>query len=107
MRLLLRLLGTWLLALALILLIIDGTKSLGANTIVWTPLGDLWMQLHAASLEGFRSFIASRFFDVVLGPAADFVLGLPAWAVLGVPGIVFAIMGRSRRSRLYVHQDQF
>jgi len=107
MRLLLRLTGTWLLALALILLIIDGTRSLGANTLVWTPLGDLWMQIHAASLEGFRSFIESRFFDVVLKPAVDFILTFPAWAVFGVPGIVLAIMGRSRRSRLYVHQDQF
>ena len=107
MRLLLRLTGTWLLALALILLIIDGTRSLGADALVLTPLGELWAQVHAASLEGFRTFIDSRFFDVVLGPAVDFILGLPAWAVFGVPGIVFAVMGRSRRSRLYVHQDQF
>ena len=107
MRLLLRLTGTWLLALALILLIVDGTKSLGANAIVWTTLGALWTQIHVASLEGFMAFITSRFFDVVLKPAADFVLALPAWVVFGVPGIILAIMGRSRRSRLYVHQDQF
>jgi len=107
MRLLFRLTGTWLLALALILIIIDGTKSLGANAFVWTPLGELWMQLHKPSLDGFLSFIESRFFDVVLKPAADFVLALPAWAVFGVPGILLAIMGRTRRSRVYVHQDQY
>jgi hypothetical protein len=107
MRLLFRLTGTWLLALALILLIVDGTKSLGANAFVWTPLGELWLTIHAPSLEGLRSFIATRFFDVLLLPAADFVLGLPAWVVFGVPGIVLAVMGRSRRSRLFVHQDQF
>lgn len=106
MRLLFRLTGTWLLALALILLIIDGTKSLAANAVIWTPLGELWMQLHPPSLEGFRAFIASRFFDLVLLPTADLVLGLPAWAVFGVPGILLAVMGRSRRSRIYVHQDQ-
>jgi hypothetical protein len=107
MRLLFRLTGTWLLALALILIIIDGTKSLGANAFVWTPMGELWMQIHKPSLDGFMSFIESRFFDVVLKPAADFILRLPAWAVFGVPGIVLAIMGRSRRSRLFVHQDQY
>lgn len=107
MRLLLRLTGTWLLAVAMILLIIDGTKSLGANAIVLTPLGELWTQLHAASLAALMAFIESRFFDVVLAPAADFILGLPAWVVLGVPGIVLAVMGRSRRTRLYVQQDQF
>jgi hypothetical protein len=107
MRLLFRLTGTWLLALALILLIIDGTKSLGANAFVWTPLGELWMQIHAPSLEGFLAFIASRFFDVVLKPAVDFILTLPAWVVFGVPGILLAIMGRSRKSRIFVHQDQY
>lgn len=107
MRLLFRLTGTWLLALALILLIIDGTKSLAQNAVIWTPLGELWLQLHPPSLEGLRAFIASRFFDVVLQPAVDLVLSFPAWAVFGVPGILLAVMGRSRRSRLYVHQDQF
>lgn len=107
MRLLFRLTGTWLLALALILLIVDGTKSLGANAFVWTPLGELWLQIHEPSLTGFRAFIESRFFDVVLLPAADFILNLPAWAVFGVPGIILAVMGRSRRSRIYVQQDQF
>jgi hypothetical protein len=107
MRLLLRLTGTWLLALALILIIIDGTKSLGANAFVWTALGDLWMQIHKPSLDGFLAFIQSRFFDVILGPAVNFILALPAWVVFGVPGIILAIMGRSRRSRLFVHQDQY
>lgn len=107
MRLLLRLIGTWLLAVALILLVIDGTKSLGANALVWTPLNQLWTDLHPASLEGFRGFIQSRFFDVVLLPAVDTVLGFPAWAVFAVPGMILAVMGRSRRSRLYVRQDQY
>lgn len=107
MRLLFRLTGTWLLALALILIVVDGTRSLADNAIVWTPLGTLWADLHPASLEGFRAFLESRFFDAVLLPAADVLLGLPAWAVFGVPGILLALMGRSRRSRIYIRQDQY
>ena len=106
MRLILRLLGTWLVGIALILLIIDGTKSLGANAIVLTSLGDTWMMLHAPSLEQVRAFLATRFFGPVLDVVVSAVLTFPAWLVLGVPGIFIAWLGRSRRVRVFVRQDQ-
>ncbi len=107
MRLILRIVGTWLLGMALILLIIDGTKSLGANGLVMTSLGDTWASLNAASLAAIRSFFDSRFFGSVLNPLLTALLGLPGFAVLGVPGIVLAVMGRSKRARHFVRQDQF
>jgi hypothetical protein len=107
MRLLLRLLGTWLLGMALILLIIDGTRSLAASSLVMTPLAETWTALHKESLEGFRAFLASRFFGPVLEGAVDAVLGLPGWIVLGVPGAFLAWLGRTRRARVFVKQDQF
>jgi hypothetical protein len=106
MRLVLRIAGTWLLALALILLIIDGTRSLGANMLVMTPLADTWTAIHAPSLEGFRSFLDSRFFGPLLRPAVEFILTLPGFAVIAVPGVILAATGRSRRSRMFVQQDQ-
>ena len=106
MRLILRLVGTWLLGLALILLIIDGTKSLGASALVWTPLGDTWSAIHAESLLQLRVFVASRFFGPLLEPAVATLLGMPGFLVLAVPGVILAAMGRSRRSRVFVRQDQ-
>lgn len=106
MRLILRLLGTWLVGVALILLIIDGTKSLGANAIVMTSLGDTWMALHAQSLEQVRAFLASRFFGPLLDIVVTALLNFPAWVVIGVPGILIAWLGRSRRTRVFVRQDQ-
>jgi len=106
MRLILRLLGTWLVGIALILIIIDGTKSLGANDIVMTSLGDTWTLLHADSLARFREFLATRFFGPVLDVVVSTVLTFPAWLVLGVPGIFIAWLGRSRRVRVFVRQDQ-
>jgi hypothetical protein len=106
MRLLLRLIGTWLLGLSLILLIIDGTKSLAASTLVLTSAGDTWMSIHAASLEAVRDFVSTRFFGPVLNPVIDGLLALPTWLVLFVPGVLLAIMGRSRRIKVYVRQDQ-
>ena len=107
MRLVLRILGTWLLGIALILLIIDGTKSLGADTIVTTSLGDTWNSVSAPSLAAVRTFIDTRFFGPVLEPILGGLLSFPGFAVLGIPGIFLAFVGRSRRSRRFVKQDQF
>lgn len=106
MRLFLRVLGTWLLGVAMILLIIDGTRSLGDNRLVLTSLAENWGWLNAASLAAFREFIAGRFFGLVLEPVTEAILGFPGWAVLAVPGALLAWAGRSRRTRLFVRHDQ-
>jgi len=106
MRLILRLLGTWLLAMALILLIIDGTRSLGANALVFTSFGDAWTLVNAQSLEQVREFLQSRFFGQVLEVTSNALLALPVWVVLAVPGGLIAWLGRSRRTRMYVRHDQ-
>lgn len=106
MRLLLRFLGTWLIALALVLLVIDGTKSLGANALVLTSLADLWTQLHPASLASVQEFFDSRFFEDLLDAALTALLGYPAFAVIGIPGIVLALLGRKPRRELFLRQDQ-
>ncbi len=106
MRFVTRLLGTWLVGLALILLIIDGTRSLGANTLLVTAFGDAWTWLHADSLAVTRQFVQSRLFGPVIEAAVDVVLALPGWIVLAVPGVLLAWLGRSRRTRVFVRHDQ-
>ena len=106
MRLILRVLGTWLIGLAVVLMVVDGTKSLGANAIVLTSLGTLWTQIHADSLESVRLFFASRFFADLLDNGFSTLLRYPAFAVFGVPGIVLALMGRTPQGLRYVQQDQ-
>ena len=106
MRLILRIAGTWLIGLALILLVIDGTKSLGADAIVYTSLASLWTQVHPASLDAVRAFFDSRFFADLLDAALTAVLEYPAFAVFGVPGIVLALAGRKPRRERFLRQDQ-
>lgn len=106
MRLILRVLGTWLIGLALVLLVIDGTKSLGANALVFTSLADLWMQVHPPSLDAVRSFFGSRFFADLLDAALTAVLEYPAFAVFGVPGIVLALLGRKPQRERFLRHDQ-
>jgi hypothetical protein len=105
MRLVLRIIGTVLIALAVILVIIDGTKSLAANAIVFTPLGETWRSIQPDSLAAVRDFLGTRLFGPLLDPLVSGLLSLPGWAVAGVPGILLAWAGRSRRERMFVRQD--
>ncbi|WEK03903.1 MAG: hypothetical protein P0Y65_17175 [Candidatus Devosia phytovorans] len=106
MRLILRIAGTWLIGLAVVLLVIDGTKSLGANGLVFTSLADLWTSVHQGSLIALQGFFAERFFADLLGAALEAVLDTPAFAVAGVPGVVLALMGRTRRREQFLRADQ-
>ena len=106
MRLILRVLGTLLIAFAVILIIIDGTRSLAANGLVFTPLEVTWESMHAQSLAAIREFLGTRLFGPVLEPVVSAILSFPGWAVIGVPGLLLAWAGRSRRERVFLRQDQ-
>jgi len=100
MRLILRVLGTWLLGIGVVLLIIDGTRSLAVNALVMTPLVDTWSYLHSGSLEAVHGFLQSRFFAPMLEQGFDALLAAPGFAVVGMPGILLALLGRSRSTSL-------
>lgn len=106
MRLILRVAGTWLIGLALVLFIIDGTKSLGANALVYTSLAALWSQFHEPSMEAVAGFFESRYFAEFLGAALQAVLNYPAFAVFGAAGIALALAGRARRRDRFLRHDQ-
>jgi hypothetical protein len=105
MRLALRIIGTWLFALAVILLIIDGTKSLAVNRVVLTSLAETWQGISPQSFGTAQQFLATRFFGALLLPVFDGLVTLPGFAVLGVPGLLLAFAGRSRRTRRFVSTD--
>jgi predicted PurR-regulated permease PerM len=106
MRLILRIAGTWLIGLAVVLLVVDGTRSLAANALVFASLADLWTQLHPPSLQAVRDFFSSRFFAQLLDAALTALLTYPAFAVFGVPGVILALLGRKPRRERYLRADQ-
>src|SRR5690606_28181733 len=106
MRLILRVTGTWLIGLALVLLVVDGTRTLGANGPVFTSLEQLWTQLNAASLMAVQEFFESRFFAALLDATFKAILTYPAFAVIGLPGILLALLGRKPRRERFLQHDQ-
>ncbi|MDB5585586.1 MAG: hypothetical protein JWP26_556 [Devosia sp.] len=106
MRLVLRILGTWLVGLALVLAVIDGTKSLGASQLVLTSLAETWTSVNPASLSAVQAFFNSRYFADLLDGTMAALLSYPAFAVIAVPGILLALLGRRPRRERYIQQDQ-
>jgi hypothetical protein len=104
-RFLLRFLGLLVLAAAFITFIIDGTKSIAANAIRTTPLGQYWHEIHSTSLQllqaGIERRVASWLWQLVLQP----ILEQPAWLVLAVLSAILLIAGRKKQPLIGYARD--
>ena len=97
MRFILRIIGTWLLGVTVILLVMDGTKSLAASALVMTGLGDIWTLVHANSLAYVEQVFEEKgAFYMVWRQLLLPMLSWPGWAVLGIPGLILIASGRAR-----------
>jgi len=98
-RFLFRFLGFWILAGGFVALVVDGTRSIAASSLVLTSLRSAWASVAASSLtqvEAMVSAIAPWAWTRVLAP----VLDVPLFAVLAVLGLLLLAIGRRRtRSR--------
>lgn len=96
-RFFLRFLGLISLAIAFILVIYDGTKSIAGNMVFITKLGDLWNNIHSSSLQllqaGIERHVDPLLWQFIVQP----VLEQPSWLVLAVLGIVLIVLGRKKK----------
>jgi hypothetical protein len=96
-RFVFRFLGLLSLAAAFILVIYDGTKSIAGNAVAITSVQALWETVNAASLQSLRPLIEKTIGGFAWNPVFTGFLSAPSWAVLGILGIVFILLGRKRR----------
>ncbi len=96
-RFLFRLFGLLFLALGFLLVVYDGTKSIAANAVYFTDVRSLWDTINAASLANLRPLIESKAGAFAWDPVFVTFLSAPSWAVLGVLGIIFILLGRKKR----------
>jgi hypothetical protein len=96
-RFLFRAVGFLCIAAAFLLIIYDGTKSIAGNAVFITSVRSLWEIINAASLQALRPLIEGNLGRLAWDPVFTGFLNTPSWAVIGLLGIVFIILGRKRR----------
>jgi hypothetical protein len=82
-----RFIGLWLIAGALVALVVDGTKTIAASRLTVTPLGLAWYSLSPSSLMRTQEFV-QREVEAYIGhwlwdPIVQWILMAPTWWCLG------------------------
>lgn len=99
---LIRILGYVLLLAGVVALGAEILRSLEAGYWQSLPLGEVWYGLDRGSLNGIQVLLERYLWDYLWDPVLLTVLLLPAWAVLGVPGLlILAFARRQRRKRMF------
>jgi hypothetical protein len=96
-RLFARSLGFLLLAGGFAQLVVDGTRSIAAGAVLWTPLAALIEAAAPGSLAALGPRIAARLHPLLWEPAATSLLGLPACIALALIGAALLLAGRRKQ----------
>lgn len=100
-RFLSRFIGLWLIAGALVALVVDATKSIAATSLTVTSLGAGWKSVAPASLTTLETFVHESIEATIGGwvwsPVIESLLTLPTWAVLGALGFFLTWAGQKRQ----------
>jgi hypothetical protein len=96
-RFVFRFFGVLLLALAFILLIYDGTRSIGANAILVTRATEFWSSVHQGSREAFEIWVKQSAPGWVWDSVLRSVLEQPTWLVLGIVAAILIVVGRKKK----------
>ncbi|WP_092496615.1 hypothetical protein [Faunimonas pinastri] len=92
LRFISRFIGYWFLAGALVAAVMDGAKTIAANSLTLTPLADVAKLVAPTAFDTLHAASAPFW-----APLANAVLGCPAWLVLGVVGSLLILIGTLRR----------
>ena len=104
-KFLLRTLGLFGLAAAFVLVIYDGTKSIAGSAFVYTPLGQIWTNIHSKSLQLFEAGVSRHVSQVVWDSVVLNVLTAPAWLVFAILGAILMVIGRKKRPLIGYARD--
>ena len=102
MKTILRICGTWLIGLTLVLLVVDGTRTLGANRFEFTSIKALWSALDAVGFVAAREALAGLLAPVSADALATAFFSTPGAIVTAILGFAFLVVGRRRGADRYV-----
>src|SRR5262245_59192556 len=98
-RFLFRLAATVSLAVAVVMAVIDATRTVATGRFVTTPLGTSWMSVSPETLEKAHDSIA-RFMPALWDPVTLTVLKAPGFALFALLALLLYALGRRRARRL-------
>jgi hypothetical protein len=98
-RLVLRLLGVLLLAAAFAALIIDGTKSIAASAVIYTPAADTAAQMFPDKFKLLQPAL-ERIHPMLWNPVMADILRLPVWVIVAIVGMICLLLGRKPRPKI-------
>ena len=90
-----RLLGLLLLAGGFIFVVYDGARSIADQALRLTRLGEFWNDVHQSSQRAFQAMVENA--SPTLWNLVKLILNQPAWAVMGVLGILLMLLFRPRK----------
>ena len=99
-----RLIGLLLLAGAFIFLVYDGARSIADQTLRLTKLGDFWNDINQASQRTFQQMVENTS-AVLWNNVVKVILNQPAWAVLGITGILLLLLFRPAKPLIGYGRD--
>ncbi len=82
------------LAVAVILAVVDATRSIAASELVLTPLGTSWFAVSPESLNVAQALVQRYVFPVLWDPIIVTILTLPGFVVFLVLALLFYMIGR-------------
>ncbi|MBL8581165.1 MAG: hypothetical protein JNL61_02915 [Rhizobiaceae bacterium] len=98
-RFLFRTIATVLLAVAVIMAVLDTTRTVAASRLVLTPLSSSWESVSPDSLEAARGFVEGSLGSQVWQMLAGYVLALPGFVVFLALAFLFYAAGRRPQRR--------
>lgn len=93
----LRFIGFWLLAAAVVAVVVDGTRSIADSTVSVTPLGQTWVQINTASLNAAQAFLQRYLNPAIWDQVVVTVLRMPTALVAGFLAALCLVLGRPKR----------
>jgi len=97
MAALLRFLAGAILLVAVIFAVSDATRSLGTNGATAVTVHQTWSTVSPISLSAAQGAVQRYTHPAVWNWGVLKILQLPAWALLGLLGLILAFLGRRRR----------
>ena len=95
-RFLLRFIGLCILALAFVLFVYDGTKSIANQHVVYAKLVEVWAMVDQTTLNQAQIWLKQKA-PWAWDPYVQSVFELPAWGVLAIVAMILIVLGRKKK----------